>query len=328
MKAPLQKICDDYLVNMEAVREAFLWDSSYLYPVCANVFCVRGKTADAEQLKRCKKIINEQTGVLSNFRGNIRPILAAMLALSDQPEARMAQAKEYYDLLKQEFWGSEYLALVSFLLTERADPQQVEEKASRGRAIYRRMKQEHPFLTSSEDSVFAVLMAYSEKTDDELIDDMEGCYTTLKERFFVGNELQTVSHVLAMADGRPEEKAGRVIELYNALRDAGVKYGKDYALATLAALSVTDAPVPELVQDIQDVETFLDGKKGYGFFGYGTKQRTIHAAMLVADQYTTQDTVNTAAMTSSLAMVIAMEMAMCAMAASAAASTAASSSSN
>ena len=47
---------------------------------------------------------------------------------------------------------------------------------SRGRVLYKRMRAEHPFLTSSEDSVFAVLMAFSDKSDDELVADMEACY--------------------------------------------------------------------------------------------------------------------------------------------------------
>ena len=328
MKAALQTLCDSFIANRDAVKEAFKWDSSYLYPVCANIFCSHGAAADTEQLKQCRKVIEAQTGVFSNFRGNIRPALAAMLALGDQPEARMAQAVDYYALLKQEFWGSPHLALVSFLLTNLADRNQVAEKANRGKEIYRRMKKEHPFLTSSEDSVFAVLMAFSHKTDDELIQDMEACYSVLKTRFSIGNEVQTVSHVLAMAEGAPEEKAGRVIDLYNALRDAGVKYGRYYELATLAALSITGAAIPDLVQEIQEVDAFLAEQKGYGILGIDRKSRAMHAAMIVSDQYTAQEQVNTTAMTSTLTMLIAQQMAMCAIAASCAASTAAASSSH
>ena len=328
MKTELQNLCGSFITNRDTVHTAFKWDSSNIYPVCANLFCAYGKEADGEELKRCKKIIESQTGVFSNFRGNIRPALASMLALSDRPEEKMSQALENYSLLKQEFWGSEYLALVAFLLTDLADRSRIEEKSTRGKVIYKRMQKEHPFLTSSEDSVFAVLMAFSDKSDDELIDDMEACYKALKERFsFSSNELQTVSHILALSDGRPDEKAGRVIDLYNALLDAGVKYGKYYELSTLAALSVTDAGIADLVQDIQEASEFLKGQKGYGgLFGIDAKTRAMHAALLVSDLYTDRDQVNTATMTTTLMQIIAQEMAMCAITASVAASSATSSS--
>ena len=325
MKAELQTLCDSFIINRDAVRDAFKWDSHYIHPVCANLFCAHGRTADTEELKRCKKIIESQTGIFSNFRGNIRPALAAMLALSDRPEEKMAQALENYSMLKQEFWSSEYLALVAFLLTDLADRNRVEEKAGRGKVIYKRMQKEHPFLTSSEDSVFAVLMAFAEKSDDDLIIDMEACYKALRERFSSGNDVQTVSHILALSDGAPEEKAGRVIELYNALRDAGVKYGRYHELSTLAALSVTGVGIPDLVRDIQEVSDFLKGQKGYGgVFGIEAKTRAMHAALLVSDLYTNRDQANTAAMTSTLVQIIAQEMAMCAVTASVASSSATS----
>ena len=325
MKDSLRKICEDFIANRDVMREAFKWDSSYLYPVCGNIFCARGQMADLERLKQCKKVIDSQAGVFSNFRGYVRPALATMLAMNDDPENRMWQAIYNYDVLKKEFWGSSYLALVAYLLTELADKDQVEEKAVRGKDIYNRMKKEHPFLTGNEDSVFAVLMAFSSRPDDELITDMEACYQALRARFSAGDALQTVSHVLSLADGNPVLKASRVIDLYNSLRDAGIKYGRSHELSVLAALSLTDAGIPELVEDIREVDAFLKTQKGFGTFGTGSQLRAMNAALVVSDQYTVRDRANTAAMTSTLAIIIAQQMAMCAVMASTAAATAASS---
>lgn len=44
------------------------------------------------------------------------------------------------------------------------------------RNIYNKMKKDHPFLTSGEDAVFAVLMAVSEKSDEILMEEMEACH--------------------------------------------------------------------------------------------------------------------------------------------------------
>lgn len=329
MKAELLTLCERFIACRDTAKQAFKWDSSMTYPICANIFLARGDMPDVQTLQRCKAILKEQTGIFSNFRGHLRPALASLLAVSERPEEKMALAKENYDLLRQDFFGSEYLALVAFLLTEFSSRERVEEKAGRGREIYNRMRKEHPFLTSSEDSVFAVLMAFSDKTDDDLIYDMEGCYTALKARFSIGNEVQTVSHILALTNGNPDEKAGRVIDLYNALRDAGVKYGRYYELSTLAALSVTGVGIPELVQDIQEANDFLKTQKGYGgLLGLDSKTRAMHAALLVSDLYTNREQANTAAMTSTLVQIIAQEMAMCAITASVAASSAVAASSH
>lgn len=328
MKAELQALCDLFIVNRNIAKEAFKWDYSAVYPLCANIFCARGMTADPEKLQQCKEIIKSQTGVFSNFRGNLRPALAAMLAAGERPEEKMSMAFENYRILKQDFWGSEYLALAAFLLTDIANPYQVEEKAGRGKAIYQRMKKEHPFLTSSEDSVFAVMMAFSEKTDDELIEDMEACYQALKAKFSIGNTLQTVSHVLAMAPGAPAEKADRVISLFEALWNADVKYGKYYELSTLAALAVMDVDLPTVTEEIREADEFLASQKGYGFFGPGRGVRAMHAAMIVSDQYAAREQVDTAAMAGTLAMIIAQQMATMAVIASTTASSAAASSSN
>ncbi len=326
MKAELQTLCDLFITNRDAVRQVFKWDSSYVHPLCANIFCARGKNADVEALARCREIIKSQTGVFSNFRGNLRPALAAMLAVGERPEEKMSRALENYEILKRDFWSSEYLSLVAFLLTDMADAGQVEEKAARGKEIYQRMKKEHPFLTGSEDSVFAVLMAFSEKTDDELIQDMEDCYHALKARFSSGDDVQTASHVLAMADGAPEDKAERMIRLYEDLRSAGVKYGRYHELATLAALSVLDEDPARLTAEICDVDAFLAQQKGYGFFGPGKGIRAMHAAMIVSDQYVSREQVDTAAMAGTLAMMIAQEMAMVAVMAGVSSASAAASS--
>ena len=144
MKASLQKICDDFIINRDAAQRAFVLDFRYVYPVCANIFCSRGRLTSPEQLKQSRKVIEANTGLFSKFRGNIRPILASMLALSEDPEAQMLQAKENYALLKREFTGSDYLALAAFLLTEMADRAEIGEKAERGKRLYKRMRKEHP----------------------------------------------------------------------------------------------------------------------------------------------------------------------------------------
>lgn len=339
MRESLQKLCASFAENRDVVKKTFRMESSYIYPVCANVFCAKGLTADPERLDACKRLLKDKTGVFSNFRGNLRAPVVSMLAAGGSPETRLDRALSNYSMLKDQFMGSEYLALAAFLLTELGAAGSRPETAGRAKAIYRRMRKEHPFLTSSEDSVFAVFLAFSEKSDDDLVEDIEACYSLLRKVFPVSNDLQTVSHVLSLGQGSPEEKAGRLCDLYDAVRAAGGKYGKHYELSTLAALSLLEGEIPEMAADMMEIDAFLSAQKGYGPLSIDRKTRLMHAAMLAGDEYSARQELTAAALTPSasgtalqnvaltgtLAILAAQQAAMCAMIASSsvAASTAA-----
>lgn len=277
-------------------------------------------------MRVCRDLINRNTGIFSNFRGMIRIPLACMLSMEANPEERFRKAQDLYQALKQYFYTSDYLALAAFLLT---DYDCTDERLGRGKTLYKRMKEEHPLLTSSEDSIFAVLMAWSAQTDDAMIEDMEACYRTLRERFHDSNCVQTMTHILAMEEGNSAAKCERVFTLYDAVMGNGGKYGRHHELATLAALAMLKADPEELARDMMEADSFLSEQKGYGFWGLDRKTRLMHAAMIVSDEYVPQDAVERAALTGTISQIIAQQMAMfAAMAASSAAASAAASSSH
>ena len=158
MKFSLENLCSQFIEARDVIRDTFKWDSSYLPPVCANLFCAAGAVPDADRLRACRDLINQKTGIFSSFRGHIRVPLACLLSMEDRPEEKFDRAKEVYQLLRERFSASDYLALASFLLAEYGC---TEDQIARGKRIYRLMKGEHPFLTSSEDSIFALMLAWS-----------------------------------------------------------------------------------------------------------------------------------------------------------------------
>lgn len=327
MNEDLQVLVTRFIENRDAIRAAFRMENSYIYPVCAQIFLLADRPVEAERLERCKALVKSGTGPFSNFRGNIRLPLLCMLASSDDPQERWDRTKRAYAALKESFFGSEYLALAAMLLSDRVEAADVPALAARGKGLYQRMKKEHPFLTGQEDSVFALLLAQSERGDDELIDDMEACYRLLDERFPKGNALQSASHVLALSTDRPEEKARRMLALYDGILDAGGKYGKDRQLPVLAALSLAHAPGEELVRELMEVDGLLSEQKGYkGIFGLDRRTRTMHAAMLLSLPDRQTELMNAAAQQATLAMIAAQQALMCAVIASSAASSAAASS--
>ncbi len=310
MKPEREKLCQEYISNRDAVKEAFRWENGALHAVCANIFCARGETADTERLKACLKIIKGSTGIRSKFRSKkVRSVLAGMLSLEDKPEERMAQANAYFRLLKRHFKGTEYLVLTAFLLADLADQELTEERISRGKEIYARMNRQHRVLTDKTDSVFAMLMAFSGKTADELTGETEACYQALKKKFSSGGA-QTAAQVLSMADGTAEEKTQRVTDLYGALHEAGIKYGRSSELASLAALSLADTPLPVLTEEIKEADEFLKTRKGFdGSKESEQAERAMYAVMIVSDQYAGTKQVNITVMTNTIDMLIAKQQA-------------------
>jgi len=324
MRDSLNQLCNNFITNRNIVNKIFKWENDLLVAAGSTTFLNRGVLVDEEKLEQCKTLLKEQVGIFSNFRGNVELPLVCLLAVSDKPQEKLQKTKQYYDVLKQEFFGSEYLVLAAAVLADMVPEEQAEKMAEKARSIYNKMKQDHPFLTSSEDSVYAVLMAVSEKSDEALMEEMEVCYKKLKESFSASNEVQALAHVLSIAEGGAEEKCNKVVALYDALRDAEIKYGKYHELVVLASLALLPVEQSTLVEDIKAVDAFLAEQKGYGFLGLDKKTRLMHAAMIVSADYTKNDNTEIAAMTGTLAAVAAQQAAMCAVIAASAASSAAS----
>ena len=312
MREALQQRCDLFIENRDTLKRVFKMENSQMYPVAANILTGRQIPITEETLRDCRDLLKDKVGAFSNFRGTVRMAVIAMLAASLEPEDKLRTMLDHYDLLKKHFHGSEYLALAALLLTNTHSAHPMTEIVARGRDIYDKMKREHPFLTGGEDSVFAVLMAFSDKEDEALIADMEDCYQKLRSTFGAGDGLQTVSHVLAMTPGATLDKCSRLLALYDGLRRAGRRYGKHYELAVLAALSVLPVDIDDAIADILAVDEFLSQQKGYGGLSIDKKTRLMHAAMLVSHGYVPDRRAEAAVMSGTVAMIAAQQAAMCA----------------
>lgn len=325
MREELQARCEAFIDNREVLKQVYRMENSHLYPVCANIFVARGVPAREEELRRCRDLLKAHTSVFSNFRGSTAMPVVSLLAVSPDPEDKVRRMVDLYGLLRESFFGSQYLALAALMMTELPAQHPDAEMAARGRALYNRMKKEHPFLTSGEDSVMAVLLAYSEKDDDHLIAEMEDCYNRLKTAFRSSNDVQAASHVLALGPGSTLEKTARMLSIYEKLQAAGAKYGKYRELSALAALSILPISPEDAAADMLDIDDFLSRQKGYGFWGIDRRTRMMHAALIAADQPVSLPA-EAAALSATLAAIAAQQAAMMSVVITTSASSAASSS--
>lgn len=330
MTENMRRNCEQLIRSRDQIKNVFPWDGGLIHLACAGIYVMKGKEVDEGVLEQSKRLLKEKMGIFSNFRGTARSPIAAMMAVSCNPERTLDNGIAVYELLKKEFWSSPYLPLAAMVIAQLVESSNYDKVAGRTRRIYELMKAEHPFLTSGEDSSFCALSALSDRSDDDLISDMEACFKLLKPEFFSGNAVQSLAHVLSLCEGTPEEKCRRTLELFNNLKAAGRKYGTEYELPTLGIFAMTDVDSGQIVQEMLEIDEWLSAQKGFGMLGsINKKQRLMYAGMLAQKEHIRADVVQTAAVNSTVALVVAQEAAMCAaVAASTAAAAAASSASN
>lgn len=315
--------CKNLIKNKETMKSAFAWEDGLTHLACAGIFINKEQTANEEMLLQCKDILKRNTGIFSNFKSTAKPMIVAMLAANENPQLLMERGLKVYDLLKEEFMSSVYLPIAAMIIAQYADEARYAEQAQRTRRIYKQMRADHPFLTSGEDSTFCALMALLDKPDEVLLGDAEECYKILKNNFFSSNAVQSLSHVLAMCDGEPENKCQKTMELFQKLKEAGHKYGTSYELPTLGVLAMADGNQDEIAAEMAEIDQWLSEQKGFGFFSsISAKQRLMYAGMIAQQDYINDKMMQSAAVNGVISLIVAQQAAMCAAITASAAATA------
>lgn len=315
--------CKNLIKNKETMKSAFAWEDGLTHLACAGIFINKEQTANEEMLLQCKDILKRNTGIFSNFKSTAKPMIVAMLAANENPQLLMERGLKVYDLLKEEFMSSVYLPIAAMIIAQYADEARYAELAQRTRRIYKQMRADHPFLTSGEDSTFCALMALLDKPDEVLLGDAEECYKILKNNFFSSNAVQSLSHVLSMCDGEPENKCQKTMELFQKLKEAGHKYGTSYELPTLGVLAMADGNQDEIAAEMAEIDQWLSEQKGFGFFSsISAKQRLMYAGMIAQQDYINDKMMQSAAVNGVISLIVAQQAAMCAAITASAATTA------
>lgn len=282
MRTELINACKRFIENRDAFRASSSFEPMMIYPVCAGVLQAKKRTVTAEEIKECKKMLKENTGVFSNFRGNVKLPIIAMLLSEPDYERKFQNITEAYSVLKKHFFASQGLTLAAFVMAEVSTPLRYEETAQRAKNIYDFIKKKHPFLTNGDDSAFCVMMTLSKKSDEEIAADVEECYKTLKKEFLSSNSVQGLSFILALCEEVPcSEKCERAKEIYSALRERKVKFSASTYLPVIGAAAISDKPVDLIADDVKEVFDFLKTQKGYGLFGADKASAAMHSVMIV-----------------------------------------------
>ena len=241
--------------------------------------------ANANEINECRNIIKRNTSIFSNFRGYNLLNSSIELSLIPSPQQSIKEIITIYEKLKQHFFQSSFLVLAAQIIYDAKDRINIDEAISNTKKAYDHMKKNHFFLTSSEDLSAAAMIAVTSNDLEKDCDELEACYKILKSKiFFGGNNLQALSHTLALFKGTPEEKCEKVIKLNQALKNYHIPL-KSYALPILGVCAFITDDYNSLAKDIAKTNDILKKQYGFGALSIGYTMRSMIAASLVASTY-------------------------------------------
>lgn len=276
---------------------------------------LKGKIADANRINEAIKIIKNNTSMLSNFRGNNLLTTAITISLESDMEGSFKELISIYDKLKNLFFTNEYLILSSIVIFNARYRVNIDYAVKNTRVVYDYMKEKHRFLTGQEDISAAAMIATTSSNMELTLKEIEECYEALRNKgFSIGNNTQSLSHILPLFRGSVDEKVSRIVKIDEALRDNGVPL-KNYSLPILGiAAIITDDP-NTFAKEVREVNERIKSEKGFGGFTLGSTIRNMIATGLVASYYVDRlndedkqmliDTTNNVALTIQIAIEIA-----------------------
>ena len=246
MKPTLEWELQWYQIAHQTLRRALpgaSWPEAY--GAGALLFAVEGKTADEARIKECSRKV--KTGWTVN--DTLRVVRTSRLAMQSDPDGWLKHIESNERMLKNAGVKRLFVMGAAGALTDLVPDDMIPALAARAETLYQRMKEKHKILTGWGDIPFAIDLALSTRTDDELVNDMEECHRLLDERFRKSNALQSASHVLAMLNGTPQEKTERLFGLIDAFRKRKFR-SFDFMLWQTAAFACFAVPAEEIVSDI------------------------------------------------------------------------------
>ncbi len=288
MNSSIKLRCDIIIKNRDSINGTFLFENSLIKIVAGSLFAASGKAVDTDRLKECRKILHSVQGIFSSFRGNNEVIVITKMALSNDPAQYINNLSEVYKKLqKGKFFDSSYRALAAISICDQCELFHSDEIIEKTSALLEGMRKVHPFLTSDEDTCFAVLLAMTDKSVDTILFELEQTYQIIKKHIsFHDNAVYSLSQIITAFDGNFEDKCEKIISLFNCFKSKGAKYGKEYELASIAALLDIDMDEEELVNEVIETADYLKSQKGFGMMSMNNHTRLMLGTIIVSELLT------------------------------------------
>ena len=286
MELELKSKVDLMVENYHKLKGGFTWETNLIKQFAAMTYAIKDRRVEIDKIREIKDYIKSETSWISSFRGINNFVLANLLSLEEDYRGLFSKIQHVYEKMKDaKFSSSVYLPLAAFTIAKETEIGDIEYRINRMRDFYDQMKKNHFWLTSQDDYVFAAVLATTELNVSDTSQKIEACYSLLNNKgLYKGNDLQTLSHILALGEEAVEIKCDKAIAIYNSLVENKCKL-QYKGLATLGLVTLLTVDVDRIAGEIKEVYDYIYDKDGYGFWSLDKGTRAMLAAALVSDYY-------------------------------------------
>jgi len=266
MNNQLQSKLELFVENNQNIRSDFIWHDPMSKRLASLTYTLEGKKVDTEAIKECHRMIKEDVGPFSTFRGNMAVYIAASLSLMENPQQLLADTLEVYGLLKQQgFWASDYLVVTAYEIAANTKRQDFESMAIRSMEFYREMKANIRFHIGQDDYIFAAMLALSGIDIHDGAVKLRNLFVQLKSEFsaFISrNSIVTLSQMLVLG-GSTEDCVQHLLKLNRVLRKRKARLDKSYTLPSLGVLGILAVDKNAFADDLIAARDYLRSQKGF-----------------------------------------------------------------
>lgn len=283
----IQNKVKQFIKNYEQLKEVKgSWSMGMIKYSCALSLAIKNQYTNKEKIEENLKIIKDNTGIFSSFRGHSMYYIATLLSTKINVEGDFREILNIFQLLKdKKFWSDTYLPFVAITLYENKDKIDMYTCINNMKYVYEFMKKHHPFLTSTDDYCRIALIAINSKNLDKDLNYIEECYEKLSANgFYKSNNLQSLSHIMCFDKDRNDESINKIIRLKDKLSKQNCKLD-GYAYPLIGAISLLDCNEDIVVNQIKNVSEELKEVKGFGNWELGKNNRNMISAAIVASAY-------------------------------------------
>lgn len=303
MNEHLKNTADQMLERYLELEKAFMWEHNLTKHFVALVLTQQNKEVNKETIKNAIEVINANTGIFSNFRGLYRFMLAGlMITESDSVEGtfnRILQSEQY--LKDAGFKQGTHMPIACYALYKSSKEDDPKVMARHAYEIYCNLKSNHPWLTSSDDYSMSVLLA---KTEGDL-SRIEDAYDGLNNAgFYKGNELQRLSHILALSNRSIDEVVSECVALKALLKENKLNLSATF-YAALGIITLINIEDPHVSRDWIELSHYLNSQKKYKWLGKG--MNVLLASSIVSEQWIKESATSTPSEVSKIAISISVE---------------------
>ena len=292
-----------YVEALDAIKEATKWElTDDFRRLMAIHYAIHDTPFEASRFSNARDTLKQKTKMFSKFRGSQNLVWLSFLdAKYEDIGTAIDEALRLDTLLDRKHFR--FSSLRPFLANQLINVDEPERRLDEATDLYQTFKQHHPWLTSEEDLLSALVLVQAFDDVIDLNERIEQHYTLLKDRLPKSNELQLVSHLLTFSESAPEEAVSRLLAWKSQLDDVQLSIRREH-LPALALLSIVAEPNTDGVHAIQEIVNAEKDKQRW----FNTHSVLVALQLVAADHITGE--ANDLLLHGTFAHLLAMQQAM------------------